>query len=91
MLVSSTILPTSQFSRMRWPVTTGKSQPLQFTVMACAEFSHVGRRFLDLMTLQSDDMLVPTLDIDLVWHTHQLTGQAYQDDCMNLVGRYIDQ
>jgi len=34
---------------------------------------------------------VPTLDIDIVWHTHQLGGLIYHDDCITYVGRYIDQ
>ncbi|KAG5650291.1 hypothetical protein H0H81_012733 [Sphagnurus paluster] len=33
---------------------------------------------------------VPTLDIDLVWDTHQLTGPEYNADCKQYVGRYID-
>jgi hypothetical protein len=34
---------------------------------------------------------VPTLDIDLVWHTHQLISAKYQSDCTTYVGRFIDQ
>ena len=34
---------------------------------------------------------VPTLDIDLVWHTHQLISEKYQSDCTTYVGRFIDQ
>ena len=34
---------------------------------------------------------VPTLDIDLVWHTHQLLPEKYQSDCTQYVGRFIDQ
>ncbi|KAG1766295.1 hypothetical protein EDD22DRAFT_750248, partial [Suillus occidentalis] len=33
---------------------------------------------------------VPTLDIDLGWHTHQLMASRYQNDCLSLVGRYVD-
>jgi hypothetical protein len=36
-------------------------------------------------------LVVPTLDIDLVWHSHQLSGSRYQKDCKTNVGRYIDQ
>ncbi|KAI0766049.1 hypothetical protein BC629DRAFT_1539811 [Irpex lacteus] len=31
--------------------------------------------FLDLLSTSSSTLFVPTLDIDLVWHTHQLLGQ----------------
>lgn len=39
-------------------------------------------RFFQLITLVSS-MLVPTLDIDLVWHTHQLRGNLYFKACWN--------
>ncbi|EIW76459.1 hypothetical protein CONPUDRAFT_15794, partial [Coniophora puteana RWD-64-598 SS2] len=34
--------------------------------------------------------IVPTLDIDLVWHTHQLMANSYQNDCLNYIKRYVD-
>ncbi|KZT63753.1 hypothetical protein DAEQUDRAFT_699761 [Daedalea quercina L-15889] len=46
--------------------------------------------FLDLLTTSPAAFFVPTLDIDLVWHTHQLMAGQYADDCMEYVGRYID-
>lgn len=36
--------------------------------------------FLDLMNQNSGLFLVPTLDIDLAWHTHQLKGEQYRLD-----------
>ncbi|PVF99605.1 hypothetical protein CPB86DRAFT_282277 [Serendipita vermifera] len=36
--------------------------------------------FLDLMSQNSGSFLVPTLDIDLAWHTHQLKGGQYRLD-----------
>jgi hypothetical protein len=47
--------------------------------------------FLDLMAASAGSFLVPTLDIDLAWHTHQLMAHMYHDDCKTFVGRYIDQ
>jgi len=47
--------------------------------------------FLDLMTTSQSTFFVPTLDIDLVWHTHQLMGPIYGNHCLYYVGRYIDQ
>ncbi|KAG6865062.1 hypothetical protein C0991_005381 [Blastosporella zonata] len=46
--------------------------------------------FLDLMSASSASFYVPTLDIDLAWHTHQLLSDTYHNDCMTYVGRYID-
>jgi len=46
--------------------------------------------FLDLMSSSQHMLVVPTLDIDLVWHSHQLSGPRYHKDCKTNVGRYID-
>ena len=47
--------------------------------------------FLDLMSSSPASFFVPTLDIDLVWHTHQLFPQRYSSDCEQYVHRFIDQ
>ncbi|KAK6457359.1 uncharacterized protein RJT20DRAFT_150143 [Scheffersomyces xylosifermentans] len=40
-------------------------------------------RFFKMLTLYDNQrMLVPTLDIDLVWHTHQLSLHSYFSDCL---------
>jgi hypothetical protein len=49
------------------------------------------RSFLDLMALSPTLFSVPTLDIDLVWHTHQLMPEKYRANCSAYVGRFIDQ
>jgi hypothetical protein len=36
-------------------------------------------------------LVVPTLDVDLVWHSHQLSPARYHKDCRTNVGRYVDQ
>ena len=46
---------------------------------------------MDLMSWMPSSFLVPTLDIDLAWHTHQLMGVKYNYECIRYVGRYIDQ
>ncbi|TCD60000.1 hypothetical protein EIP91_010927 [Steccherinum ochraceum] len=46
--------------------------------------------FLDLLSRFPSAFMVPTLDIDLVWHTHQLTGSTYLWHCIQYVGRYVD-
>ena len=48
-------------------------------------------RFLDLMASSPASFFVPTLDIDLAWHTHQLMAKNYRTDCTTYVGRFIDQ
>ncbi|KAG8721756.1 hypothetical protein FRC09_007415 [Ceratobasidium sp. 395] len=46
--------------------------------------------WLDVMTQLTKQMLVPTLDIDLAWHTHQLKQEAYRTQTLSLLGRFVD-
>ncbi|KAG2070670.1 hypothetical protein BDR04DRAFT_591757 [Suillus decipiens] len=46
--------------------------------------------FLNIMAESPASFFVPTLDIDLGWHTHQLMASQYQNDCLSLVGRYVN-
>ncbi|SGY62709.1 BQ5605_C007g04725 [Microbotryum silenes-dioicae] len=46
--------------------------------------------FLDLMASSPSSFFVPTLDIDLAWHTHQLSPTHYRRDTISHVGRFID-
>lgn len=43
------------------------------------------------MTSAPTTLFVPTLDIDLAWHTHQMKGKKYNADCMKYLKRLIDQ
>ncbi|RYC57405.1 hypothetical protein CHU98_g8804 [Xylaria longipes] len=47
-------------------------------------------RFLKLFKLYPRKMLVPTLDIDLVWHTHQCSPSQYALVTTEIAGRFID-
>jgi hypothetical protein len=46
-------------------------------------------RWFSLLSNQNH-MLVPTLDIDLVWHTHQLFPSDYLNWCFRQANRFID-
>ncbi|KAG8821508.1 hypothetical protein FRC17_009795 [Serendipita sp. 399] len=43
--------------------------------------------FLDLMAVNPSLFLVPTLDIDLAWHTHQLKSPNYRVDTLRYLQR----
>ena len=47
-------------------------------------------RFLRLLNPGQPEMRVPTLDIDLCWHTHQLFPSQYREWCVENLGRAID-
>ncbi|KAG8807416.1 hypothetical protein FRC17_004468 [Serendipita sp. 399] len=44
--------------------------------------------FLDLMAHHPPAFFVPTLDLDLAWHTHQLKAQHYRDDTVRILERF---
>ncbi|KAG8746355.1 hypothetical protein FRC10_005344 [Ceratobasidium sp. 414] len=46
--------------------------------------------FLDLFAHNPSRPLVPTLLVDLGWHTHMLNAEAYREDSMRLFGRYMN-
>lgn len=45
--------------------------------------------FLNLFKLYPSTMFVPTLDIDLVWHTHQCSPERYYAVTNELAGKFI--
>ncbi|KAJ3557422.1 hypothetical protein NM688_g1483 [Phlebia brevispora] len=48
--------------------------------------------FLDLIATSTGPkiLFVPTLDIDLVWHTHQMMGDVYHAKCAKYLQRFLD-
>jgi hypothetical protein len=52
------------------------------------------KRYYQFMQLKSslplNILLIPTLDIEIVWQTHLLRPEIYQNDCIRLFGRVID-
>jgi hypothetical protein len=47
-------------------------------------------KFMNLIRINSVQSPVPALDIDLFWHTHQLSSSNYMPWCKHHVGRYIN-
>ncbi|KAI7972533.1 hypothetical protein EIK77_008996 [Talaromyces pinophilus] len=47
-------------------------------------------KFIKLFVLYPGKTLVPTLDIDLVWHTHQCSAVSYEETTRARTGRYIN-
>lgn len=44
------------------------------------------RHFLQLIALHPDAIIVPTEEIDEVWHQHILDTERYQPDCVRIFG-----
>jgi hypothetical protein len=47
-------------------------------------------KFLMLVAQKPDLRVVPTLDIDLIWHAHMLSPYDYQRDCLRIAGRVLN-
>jgi hypothetical protein len=47
-------------------------------------------RFLGLMRQHPGTMLVPTLAVDLIWHTHQMIPHRYAKVTKALAGRFVN-
>ncbi|KAG9317935.1 hypothetical protein JVU11DRAFT_2168 [Chiua virens] len=76
---------TMQLEQLGWlkPGAFRKREVLDHSIMRY-------HAFLDLMAVHPSSMFVPTLDIDLIWHTHQLMANRYSIDCEMYVGRNVD-
>lgn len=46
--------------------------------------------FMQLKASYPNNLLIPTLDIEIIWQTHLLRPKMYHDDCMRLFHRVID-
>lgn len=64
----------------------GQGWTLEQTIHAIEQY----RRFLFLHHRYPTIQLVPSQEIDRVWHTHILDTAKYREDCHLLFGRFID-
>ncbi|KAF1991264.1 hypothetical protein K402DRAFT_347332 [Aulographum hederae CBS 113979] len=46
--------------------------------------------FFALFALHPGNIIVPTFDVDLVWHTQQLDPSRYREYCDKIAGRFIN-
>ncbi|KAF7902962.1 hypothetical protein EAF00_002864 [Botryotinia globosa] len=47
-------------------------------------------RFIEIMRLHPKEVCVPTLDVDLAWHTHQLSPKQYYEYTFSKCQKFID-
>jgi len=74
---------TSKIFALGWLDPSNPNPPLVQSITRYHNFLHLLAKF-------QRQFLVPTLDIDLGWHTHQLSGGAYMSDTKRCVGRHVD-
>jgi hypothetical protein len=64
-----------------------RSPACEYTLeQACDRYNN----FLKLFQFYPNQILVPTLDIDIAWHTHQLSAINYRKATEKICGRFID-
>lgn len=47
-------------------------------------------RFVEIMANYPDETAAPTLDVDLAWHTHQLSPKTYFDHMVLQTKGFVD-
>lgn len=47
-------------------------------------------KFIRLFKKKHETVIVPTFDIDVIWHAHMLTSSIYVNDMQNVLGRILD-
>ncbi|KIM24336.1 hypothetical protein M408DRAFT_234813 [Serendipita vermifera MAFF 305830] len=73
----------AQVAAVGW---TQRPRGIQETASGCIDKYHA---FLKKLWENPNHLAVPTLEIDLAWHTHQLNIEQYRKDSMMLFGRIL--
>ncbi|CAF4775904.1 unnamed protein product, partial [Rotaria sp. Silwood2] len=61
------------------------------TKMDRSQFKHLVQNYVSFMKLaDKNEMIVPTFDIDLIWHTHMRYPSQYQTASTSLCGFIVD-
>lgn len=76
------------FSRLKYKYT--QTAESEMTVQEWDTGEREYRRFLALKRLYPGASLVPSAQVDRIWHAHILDTRAYREDCEKVFGRFID-
>ena len=76
------------FARLKHKYTQSSEAEMTAEQWDAAELEY--RRFLTLKSLYPSVSLVPSKQIDSIWHAHILDTRAYREDCHQVFGRFID-
>lgn len=74
--------------RFKLMTPNNKGESWDESKMARAEKGY--RQFLVASIIYPEEILVPTEDIDCVWHTHILDTRKYREDCEKFLGYFLD-
>lgn len=76
------------FERIKYKYTASSEAKMTTEQWNHAEQEY--RRFLSLKVLYPSFSLVPSKEVDTVWHAHILDTRAYREDCEAVFGHFID-
>lgn len=76
------------FERLKNKFTTTSDGEITAAEWDVAEPEY--RRFLALKVFYPGLSLVPSKQVDEIWHAHILDTRAYREDCEKVFGRFID-
>ena len=76
------------FTRLKHKMTDTSEAKITSDEWDSAEIEY--RRFLMLKQIYPGVSLVPSKQVDNIWHAHILDTRAYREDCDSLFGRFID-
>lgn len=76
------------FERLKYKNTVSREAEMTADEWDRAQLEY--QRFLSLKMLYPQAVLVPSKQVDAIWHAHILDTRAYRMDCERLFGRFID-
>ncbi|SDT86557.1 hypothetical protein SAMN05216296_0018 [Pseudomonas pohangensis] len=76
------------FARLKHKYTESSEAEMTAEEWDKAELEY--RRFLTLKCFYPAIALVPSKQVDALWHAHILDTRAYREDCYQVFGRFID-
>ncbi|MBU3008595.1 glycine-rich domain-containing protein [Cobetia amphilecti] len=76
------------FDRLKHKYTASSEAEMSVESWDKAEREY--RRFLSLKAFYPAVSLVPSKEVDALWHAHILDTRAYREDCHQVFGRFID-
>jgi len=77
-----------EFSRLKYKYTESSEAEMTPEEWEAGELEY--RRFLTLKYFYPAVSLVPSQQVDAIWHAHILDTRAYREDCEKVFGRFID-
>lgn len=76
------------FQRLKHKYTASSEAEMSAAQWDASELEY--RRFLTLKCLYPTVALVPSKQVDAIWHAHILDTRAYRENCLQVFGRFID-